>query len=328
MDLERAFDGLQLKVDADPALVREARERRQKFADAFLDEDDVDEVVFIGSIARSTQIEPIRDVDVLIVYSREAHVGWGQPGSSAEEALNYARDRVVDFFGHQGSVEPDYVRLARADNHAVKCFLDDPEDEDAFTVDVVPGLRTAGGTLEITEKDSSEWITTDPEHLNNCIAGRRPWEHFVPLVRAIKRWNADHPTTMIPLLVEVMAIDRLPEEVRPRALAAYFAAAAASVSPTITDPAGISPIQPDLDLAAAREALNEAADLSWRAVTAAERGETDLAACYWRKLFGEIFPEPEGGCSNLLGLGAVGAAAATVAITPTVRRPARHNPQG
>jgi len=325
VDLEQAFNDLQATVDADKALVEEARARRNKVAGAFEKGSDVDETVYIGSIARATQIEPINDVDLVVVYDKDDHPDWGSEGPSAEEALEETQGRVVDYFGSDGTEEKGFVRLARADNHAVKCFLDDPDHPDAFTVDVVPALRTEAGILKITEKDSRRWIETDPEYLNQRGRERHEeWREYRRLVRVLKRWNADHERTMLPLLVEVMAIEHLPIDERPRALQAFFAAAVPAVSPEITDPAGISPIQPDLDVAAAREKLEAAADASWRAVTAADRGDTDLAACYWREVFGKIFPEPSGGCDRL-NLGATAAVGATVTVP---RRPARNNPQG
>ena len=57
------------------------------------------------------------------------------------------------------------VRLARPGNHAVKCFLDDPNDPDAFTVDAMPALRQADGALLVPEKSPKDWIRTDPEDL-------------------------------------------------------------------------------------------------------------------------------------------------------------------
>jgi hypothetical protein len=323
VDLEKAFSDLQTAVDADPALVDEARSRRNKFSSAFKNGADVSETIFIGSIARATQIEPIKDVDLVVVYDQAAHPTWGVPGTSAEEALNETQGRVAEYFGSEGSEEAGFVRLARADNHAVKCFLDDPDDPDAFTVDVVPAFRTQSA-LKITEKESSDWIETDPEYLNRRGQDRHDdWRQFRRLVRVLKRWNRDHGNTMLPLLVEVMALDHLPISDRPRALQSFFAAAVPVVSPTITDPAGISPIQPDLDAAAARAELEAAADASWRAVEAESRGESDLAGCYWRKVFGDIFPEPAGGCDGL-GMGAAAAGAAFA----RPRRPAKHNPQG
>jgi hypothetical protein len=325
MDLDQAFNDLQAAVDADSELVEEARSRRNKFSVAFQKDGDLGETIFIGSIARATQIEPIKDVDLVIVYDQGEHPDWGNEGSSAEDALGETQRRVTAFFGSEGTEEADFVRLARADNHAVKCFLDDPDDPDAFTVDVVPALRTETG-LKITERDSRTWIRTDPEYLNQRSQERHDdWRQYRRLVRVLKRWNSDHQSTMIPLLVEVMALEHLLIDERPRALQAFFAAAVPAVSPAITDPAGISPIQPDLDATAARGQLEAAADASWRAVAAAERGETALAACYWREVFGDIFPAPPGGCDGFeLGAGAVAAGAAFA----RPRRPARNNPQG
>lgn len=325
MDLDQAFNDLQATVDADPALIEDAKSRRNKFSAAFKKGTDVAETVFIGSIARATQIEPIEDVDLVVVYDEAEHPHWGNEGSSAEDALEETQRRVVDFFGSDGTEDAGFVRLARADNHAVKCFLDDPDDPDAFTVDVVPALRTDTGILKITEKDSRKWIETDPEFLNQRGQERHDeWREYRRLVRVLKRWNRDHDGTMLPLLVEVMALEHLPIDVRPRAVQAFFAAAVPAVSPAITDPAGISPIQPDLDVAAARAQLEEAADASWRAVAAADRGDTDLAACYWRKVFGDIFPAPPGGCDGF----ELGAAAAAGTAFAQPRRLARNNPQG
>jgi len=323
VDLDQAFKDMQAEVDAEPELVAVARSRRNKFADAFKKDADVNETIFIGSISRGTQIEPIKDVDLVVVYSEDDHPAWGADGSSAEDALAETQARVTAFFGSDGSEEADFVRLARADNHAVKCFLDDPDDPDAFTVDVVPALRTESGLL-ITERESQTWIRTDPEYLNQRSQERHDaWRDYRRLVRVLKRWNRDHGSTMIPLLVEVMALEHLPLGDRRRALQAFFAAAVPVVSPTIKDPAGISAIQPGLDAAAARTKLEKAADASWRAVAAEDRDNTDLAACYWREVFGEIFPAPPGGCDGLLNAGAAAAAGAAI---PRTRRPARDNP--
>jgi hypothetical protein len=166
-DLDASFDELQTNVNADPAVVSEARERRNVFRDALGPEHDVSEIVFTGSIARGSQIEPIRDVDLVVVYERADHPDWGIPGESAETALEHARDQVVRLLGTNGTYRADYVRLARPGNHALKCFLDDPEEEDAFTVDVVPALREQDGILLITESDNARWIRSHPELLTH-----------------------------------------------------------------------------------------------------------------------------------------------------------------
>ena len=73
MGLNDAFDKLQGTADADPEQVKEARRRRDLFRNAFKKEADVVEVVPSGSLARSTQREPINDVDVIIVFKASEH---------------------------------------------------------------------------------------------------------------------------------------------------------------------------------------------------------------------------------------------------------------
>lgn len=326
MDIEDAFDELQKEVNAPLVAVKEARRRRDLFQDAFRGEHDVTETLPSGSLARGSQKDPINDVDVIIVYDQEAHPAWGLPGASAGDALDHVQERVHDLLGvTDGSVAKE-VRLARTRNHSVKCWLDDPEVEGAFTVDVTPALRQRDEVLLIPEKESRKWIETAPEFLIRVVAERHQrWNRFVPLVRVLKRWGADQKTDMKSLMLEVLAFHHLPEESRPKALARFFAAASTAVLAPVIDPAGLcGEIQPDLDRAAASLYLATAAEAAWRAVEAEARGDTDEAACLWRTIFGEIFPEPDGGC----GSKAVAAAGAAAVISARPRRPVRDAPQG
>ena len=127
------------------------------------------------------------------------------------------------------------------------------------------------------------------------------WDRFRALVRVLKLWNDRNGDTMKSLTIEVLALDHLPvEESRPRALQRFFQAAATAVQQgPIEDPAGhCGEIQPDLDRQAAYEQLDEAASYAWQAVNAQDAGDTDRAACLWRKVLGDAFPEPEGGCAD------------------------------
>jgi hypothetical protein len=327
MDINAAFDALQEEVNAPLDAVEEAQRRRNLFCAALSGDDDVTECVHSGSLARGTQKDPIKDVDEIIVFDQTAHPDWGQPGPSAGEALDHLRERVNDLLGATNGTYAQKVRLALPRNHAVKCFLDDPEDPDAFTVDVTPALRLADGTFLIPEKVNSRWIRTNPEDLITRVEDRHDeWPHFAGLVRCIKRWGADQKTEMKSLLLEVLALNHLPVETRQKALARFFAAAAQAVLRPVEDPAGLcGEIQPDLDKTSAYWHFTKAAEAAGRAVEAEERGDTDEAACLWRSIFGPIFPEPAGGCGN--GSGRVAAAAAATTI-PRPRRTVRDAPQG
>ncbi len=160
-----AFKEFQGVVNADAERVREARRRRDLFKGAFLAESDVAEVVASGSLARGTQKDPIHDVDAIVIFDGDKHPGWGIPGGSASEALDYTRDQVNKLLGATNGTYAQVVRLARWRNHAVKCFLDDPDDPDAFTVDAMPALRREGSLL-IPEAIGRKWVRCDPESLH------------------------------------------------------------------------------------------------------------------------------------------------------------------
>lgn len=338
MDVNVGFDELQKTADADPGQVKEARRRRDLFRDAFAGEDDVDEdVIASGSLSRSTQREPINDVDVIIVFKADAHPDWGKPGDSAGDALNYTGKRINALLGATNGSFAEEVRLARPGNHAVKCFLDDPDADDPFTVDAMPALRQADGALLVPEKSSTDWIATDPEHLIQLVADKHErWDLCRPLIRVIKLWKDVQDTGLKSLTAEVLTLDNLPETetTRPRALYRFFNAAETAIEKPILDPAGLcGEIQVDLDLDKARAAISAAAKASWAAVAAQDRGDTDRAACLWRSIFGDAFPEPEGGCSNddaeeSASIGPGFGIGVGTGVGVTEKRPVRDAPQG
>jgi len=299
MTVNEGFDELQQAADAHIDAVREARRRRDEFRTALPTAEDVLDVLPTGSLARGTHKDPIHDVDVVVIYDPDAHPTWGDPGDSALEALEHTRDLVNEKLGSNGT-EGEEVRLTRLQNHAVKCFLDDPDTEGAFTVDATPALRHPEEGIWIPEQHNSRWVRSDPEHLNDLTATRHAeWNQFAKLVRVLKRWNADHGAHMKSLVVEVLALDHLPVADRPVAVARFFAAAQEAVWSPVVDPAGLcGEIQPDMDRGAASSALASAADAAARAVEADARGEGRRAMCLWRDVFGDIFPEPIGGCGT------------------------------
>lgn len=325
MDLTAAFDKFQANVSANPVAVNEARRRRDIFYEALSGENDVDDCFTSGSLARSTQIEPINDVDMVAIFNGNQHPDWGKDGESAKDALEELRERINARLGSAGSGE---VRRVDIRNHAVKCFLDDPGQPDAFTVDVAPALTTTSTIVRLPEVKSEEWIETDPRHLIALVAARQEaWAHFRPLVRCLKRWGKDQSPKIKSLTMEVLALEHLVEPDRPQALAEFFVAAAARIYEPIEDPAGLcGEIQPDLDADAVHTCLTEAADLAERARAAQSTGETDRAACIWRQLFGDCFPEPPDGCENESGASFyIGGAGAGAAVG---QRPIKDSPGG
>lgn len=321
MALDGAFDAFQRIVNADPAQVDLARERRDAFKSAFASETDAVEVFGSGSLARSTQLAPVHDVDLVVVYDDSVYPSWGHPGNSAEEALRHVQSRVIDLLGLAGSVH-QLVRETRAADRdrAVKCFIDPPDMTDAFTVDVMPALRTTEGTLLLPSVRQRHWDEADPEELIRLVAERqKQWLHFRGVVRMLKRWRLDQSPPIKSLVMEVLAIKCLPiDGNRETALRDFFAAAAVEVFYGVEDPAGFcGPIQSDLDESAVSEALAESHNWAKLACSAAESGDTNTAKHWWRRVFGEDFPAP------------TTASPAPAAIPPaTAPRPVRDAPQG
>jgi hypothetical protein len=297
MGLAEAFDEFQRTVDADRNQVVLARDRRDTFKKAFGAETDVTEVFGSGSLRRSTQLKPVHDVDLVIVYRQEDHPDWGQPGDSAGLALDHVRQRVNLLLGAtSGSIET-LVRLARWRNHAVKCFIDDPDDPDAFTVDAMPTLRQPDDTLLIPEAVNNQWVTADPEDLIRRVAEHHSaWPYFRPMVRVLKQWRHSVlvQEKIKSLVMEVLALECMPRNgSRPEALRAFFIAAAVRVNWDLVDPAGhCGLIQPNLDTVGLRVALENAAEIATQACTAAANGDTDDALRAWQEIFGPSFPAP------------------------------------
>lgn len=316
MTVEEGFDSLQREVDVPKDIVTRARVRRDVFCDVLPTAPDVRKVRPSGSLARGTHKDPLHDVDLIVVFHPAAHPDWGQPGRSAEDALRHTAALANELLGEEAD-QREVVRLTRVQNHAVKCFLDDPDDPDAFTVDLTPALTRSDGGFWIPQKDDMRWVPTDPGVLEQWTARRhQDWPQFAKMVRVLKRWNADHGDHMKSLVVEVLALHHLPSAPRAEALARFFTAAATAVWTPVVDPAGLcGDIQPKLDRAAAADALNKAAEASWQAVNDAARDQQDAAMCGWRRVFGSIYPEPAAGCGNT-GKAAVFAAPAFVASTP------------
>ena len=119
MSVNDAFKAFQGVVNADIDQVRLAG-TQQPLQGSVNSEPDVDEVVASGSLARGTHKDPIHDVDVVVVFDGDQHPDWGQPGTSAEDALDYTRGRVNALLGATNGTYEKAVRLAQWRNHAVK----------------------------------------------------------------------------------------------------------------------------------------------------------------------------------------------------------------
>jgi hypothetical protein len=311
-----AFAAFQTAVNTHPDDLAEARRRRDLFDTAYCSLPDVIDVFCSGSLARRTHIDPIHDVDTVVIFDATHHPDWNAAGASAVAALIYTRDHAIDLLGRPGAKFGYELAKAEVRNHSVRCTFKTKLRDADFTVDVTPALRQADGTLRIPEKNSSDWITSDPEHLINVVHDRQEaWDLYVPCVRDVKYWRRGVDTKVKSLVMEIIALDSLrPAPTIQQALANFFAAAEIRVNSPIEDPAGhCGPIQPDLDVPVLRAALKQCAELARRAIEEERIGRIDDALRTWRKILGSKFPAP---------IGAPGVAG-IAAVAPAVARPRR-----
>ncbi|MDJ0356629.1 nucleotidyltransferase domain-containing protein [Paenarthrobacter sp. PH39-S1] len=320
MSVTDAFNTFQGVVNADVEHVREARARRDLFKGAFTSESDVNEVVPSGSLARGTHKDPIHDVDVVIVFDDAQHPEWGRQGSSAEDALDYTRKRVNALLGVANGTFGKAVRLARWRNHAVKCFLDDPDDPNAFTVDAMPALRRDGKLL-IPEAASREWVYCNPEYFIEAAAQKHAeWNSYAGTVRMLKWWASEQDVKIKSLVMEVLALRFLStEQIRPAAIKQFFVSALYYIEGgnEVVDPASLcGPIQSDLDYEKFAECVRASRDASTRAFQAQANNNPAAALQHWGDVFGAEFPKPPSGRNPL------------PAAVPALPRTVKDTPQG
>jgi Nucleotidyltransferase domain len=321
MGVSDAFRTFQDVVNVHIDDVREARSRRDLFRLAFNAEPDVEEVIPSGSLARGTHKDPIHDVDVVVIYNGGEHRQWGQPGTSAADSLDHLRGRVNSLLGATNGTHDQAVRLARWRNHAVKCFLDDPDDPDAFTVDAMPALRYEGKLL-VPEALSEKWISCDPEYLIAEVAKKHAaWNKFAGTIRMLKWWAADQDLKIKPLVMEVLALNFLPtDSSQPSAIKQFFVSAAYHIQGgnEVLDPAGLcGPIQADLDYSKFADRLVEARDGAASALQLQINNDSNGAISKWGEVFGDDFPAPPAGAGN-----------SAPVIAPVLPRPVKDTPQG
>ena len=337
MDVNDAFSAYQDYVNVEDTALKEARRRRDLFKDAFEGRDDVEEVVASGSVRRGTHKDPINDVDTIIVFDADEHPDWNVDGDSAADALAHTGSLVNELLGATNGTVAHEVRLAKPRNHAVKCFLDDPEVSGAFTVDAMPALRV-DGVLRIPEALSNKWIFADPEYLIAEIEKRhKDWNKFAGLVRMLKDWASNQDIKIKSLVMEILALevlDKAPN--RPAALKNFFVRAAYRVETLdpIEDPAGLcGPIQADLDMDTLANILRRDAALADEALTAVAENDILKAIGKWRDIFGDGFPKPPPPPSQPAkpdpsSPGLTPAAPALVQDPEPTRRPIKDTPQG
>jgi predicted nucleotidyltransferase len=311
MESDDGFRSFSQAIKSDPIVVLLAKWRRDSFADRLKQLPDVVDVIPSGSLARGTQIGPVHDVDLIVVYDRSKHLDYGNENKSpevvksAEDAITHTEKQLLEQL-HPWSGKTLPKDETEQHTHVVTYRGDFPGPyaeviPSAPPVDVMPAVRQ-GSHLLIPERGTG-WIDVDPEKLIRQVEQRqREWKYFTEVVGMVKHWAEINNLHMKNLAVEVMVLMYCP---RPglfetlscgEAVARFFKAAANAHLTSLKDPAGrCGEIDPDMNFSRLQKALDRAAGLSRKAMDAEHAWKNHVwmeahPDDFWRELFGSKYP--------------------------------------
>jgi hypothetical protein len=310
MDSDDAFRDFGREIESDPISVLLAKWRRDAFIKDLKGLPDVVEVIPSGSLARETQIGPVHEVDLIVVFDPAAHPDYGHGSESAQAAMDHLETSLLAAWHPWAGPEGGVLKETEQKRHVVKCSgVSTGPFEDitpsAPPVDVMPAVRK-GGHLRVPE-DGNSWIDVDPEQFMRLVAEReREWEYFTEVIQMVKTWAEHDNLDIRNLAIEVMVLKYCPRPrffqtlARGEALAEFFENAARARITSLQDPAGwYGEIDPHMKYAALRAALGQAAGVAGQAMDAeyARASRFDSADrvlhpdFFWGKLFGRKYPK-------------------------------------
>ncbi|MGO8892648.1 MAG: nucleotidyltransferase domain-containing protein [Streptosporangiaceae bacterium] len=310
MESDDAFQEFGREIASDPISVLLAKWRRDAFIADLERLPDVAEVIPSGSLARGTQIGPVHDVDLIVVFNSSEHPDYGHGSESAQAAMDHLERSLLEARHPWQGAERSLLTETEQRRHVVTCSgVSTGPFEDiipsAPPVDVMPAVRK-DGHLRVPE-DGDSWIDVDPEKFMRLVEERqREWKYFTEVIKMVKAWAEHNHLDIKNLAVEVMVLKYCP---RPRffqtlacgeALAQFFENAARAHITSLKDPAGwCGEIDPGMNYTALQSALGKAAGLARQAMNAeyalvswfyAAEGVPDPDDL-WGKLFGRKYPK-------------------------------------
>jgi hypothetical protein len=279
MESDDASRDIGRTIESDPIGVLLAKWRRDAFIEKLKQLPDVAEVIPSGSLARGTQIGPVHDVDLIVVFGPSAHPDYGRGRESAQAALEHLQKELLEQLHPWAGAESSLLPETELRRHVVK--YDDgwtgPYADvisSAPPVEVMPAVRE-GSHLLIPERGTG-WVDVDPEKFMRQVEQRqREWKYFIEVIGMVKAWAKHNYLNMKSLAIEVMVLKYCS---RPglfetlsygEAVAQFFEAAARAHITSLKDPAGrCGEIDPSMNYMKLRVALDHAAGLARQAMDA------------------------------------------------------------
>ena len=288
----QAFEKFRKRLELSDTEQRDAAKRHKEIRECIRAEFDIKRDFLFGSYSRHTKTKPLKDVDIMFVLSDEEKVWGNKPPIDILQAFaeclknNYSDERVnID----SRSVTVTFEKSYYVEGHEGKIL----------SIDAVPAFEFGGGTFEIPDLTSGDWIKTNPEKHSQLSSSKNDEieGHWVPLVKMVKSWNRANDDPIKPsFLIEVMSLQLVdspfsnyPDEIRN-----LFATMQASMDKIWHDPAGLGPpVSSQMTSNQSQKAENMLQEAQ-RKTTLARREESNgrqgAALQVWRDILGHYFP--------------------------------------
>ncbi len=141
-----------------------------------------------GSYARDTAIRPLDDVDIIFIIDKSQ---WHTDYLSKLFDTKPSPDAVLKTFKNAIRYRYNDSSL-RAQNRSVRLQLNH------LNIDVVPAIESEGNqSIMIPDRSADKWIITAPAQHSDIATSinRKRNGLFKPLVKLLKFWNTNLPTT-------------------------------------------------------------------------------------------------------------------------------------
>ena len=288
----QAFEKFRKRLELSDTEQRDAAKRHKEVRGCIRGEFDIKRDFLFGSYSRHTKTKPLKDVDIMFVLSDEEKVWRNKPPIDMLRA--FERCLKNDYSDEQVSIDNRSVTVEFEKN-----YYAEGHEGKILSIDAVPAFEFGGGTFEIPDETSGDWIKTNPEKHSQLSSSKNDEieGHWVPLVKMAKSWNRANGDPIKPsFLVEVMSLQLVdspfsnyPDEIRN-----LFATTQATIDKIWYDPAGLGPPVSDQMTSnqnqKAKNMLREAQRKATLARREEENGRLGGALQIWRDILGPYFP--------------------------------------
>ena len=283
-----AFAAFDEALKLDPDELKAARVRRDEISECLMKALLAASVFMQGSLARATMLKPLKDVDLVVVLTREWAVKLRGKGGPAT-AMKLFRTAVAKAFP-EARFDVD-GRPA----HALQIVFDDCD----FTFDLVPAIDVPDSEdVLIADRDEDAWEPSNVRKLNRVVRERNHDTNgrFVHQVRMLKSFKRDHPVLddtkgiLWEALVFGAVTAELPDEV---AVTQTLQHAVTALTGVVLDPTGVDDLTAqwtEQERADRVDGVAHAVKQAQEALELEDQAEHQAAVGLWHTILGDPFP--------------------------------------